>query len=118
MTTTTPPNRVPVPEPHPVGDTLRTLESHILAEERRHPGASGALSWILSALTLSAKIIANKIRRARIDDVLGTLGTQNFSGEPQQKLDVIANETLMRALGEQAPDRPRRSSLAACLYTL
>ena len=83
-------------------DNLVTLQSHILAEEQRHPGASGTFSWILSALSLSAKVISSKIRRARIDDVLGGLGTENVQGEAQQKLDVIANETLLRCLGSRA----------------
>ena len=91
---------VPVtPTLGPSADNLTTLESHILAEESRYPGASGVLSWVLSALTLSAKIIAGKIRRARLDDVLGTMGSQNVTGDTQQKLDVIANDTLRRALG-------------------
>ena len=85
-----------------VPDNLTTLESHILAEESRHPDATGAFTWILAALTLSAKIIAGKIRRARIDDVLGSMGSENVSGDMQQKLDVIANETLLRSLGSQA----------------
>ena len=85
-----------------LGDSLTTLENFILAEERRHPGASGTFSWILSAITLSAKIIASKIRLARIEDVLGAVGTVNVTGDAQQKLDVIANETLLRCLGSQA----------------
>lgn len=85
----------------PLVDPLTTLESFILAEESRHPGATGTFSWILSALTLSAKIIANKIRRARIEDVLGAMGTSNPTGDGQQKLDMIANETLLRCLGSR-----------------
>ena len=93
----------PVPPTDPgVSGDLATLESHILAEESRYPGATGTFTWILSALTLSAKIIANKIRRARIEDVLGAIGTVNVTGDEQQKLDVIANETLMWALGNRA----------------
>jgi fructose-1,6-bisphosphatase I len=83
-------------------DNLTTLQSHILAEEAKHPGASGAFSWILSALSLSAKVISAKMRRARIDDVLGELGAENVQGERQQKLDVIANETLLRCLGSRS----------------
>ncbi|MBL8859920.1 MAG: class 1 fructose-bisphosphatase [Planctomycetes bacterium] len=87
---------------HTRGDNLTTIQSHILAEERKHPGASGTFSWILSALTLSAKVISAKIRRARIYDVLGALDSENVQGETQQKLDVIANETLLRCLGSRA----------------
>ena len=41
---------------------IMTLQAHILAEQDRHPHA-GTLSWILSALSISAKIIADKVRR-------------------------------------------------------
>jgi fructose-1,6-bisphosphatase I len=76
-----------------------TLQSHILQQQTRYPEASGQFSWILSALAISAKMIAAHVRRARLDDVLGTVGNQNVQGEQQQKLDVIANEILLRTLG-------------------
>ena len=82
-------------------DNLTTLQSHILSGAAAHPGATGTFSWILSALSLSAKVISAKIRRARIDDVLGALDQENVQGERQQKLDVIANETLLRCLGNR-----------------
>lgn len=77
---------------------IMTLQSHILAEQGRHAHA-GTLSWILSALSISAKIIADKVRRARLENVLGNVGTENVQGEAQQKLDVLANEVLMGTLG-------------------
>ena len=92
----------PQPPPRTVRDNLNTLQTHILAEEARYPGATGTFSWILSAISLSAKLIASKIRRARIEDVLGEHGAENVQGERQQKLDVIANETLLRCLGERS----------------
>src|SRR5262249_39916752 len=82
-------------------DNLTTLQSHILARGQQHAG-TGPLPWILSALSLSAKVISAKIRRARLTDVLGALDNTNVQGERQQKLDVIANETLMRCLGQRA----------------
>ena len=83
-------------------DNLTTLQSHLLAGEAQHPGATGTFSWILSALSLSAKVISAKIRRARLMDVLGSVDNVNVQGERQQKLDVIANETLLRCLGKRA----------------
>ncbi|TAJ19051.1 MAG: class 1 fructose-bisphosphatase [Planctomycetota bacterium] len=80
-------------------DNLLTLQSHILAEASKHPGSTGAFSWILSAISLSTKVIAAKVRRARLQDVLGSAGSENVQGETQQKLDVIANEVLLRCLG-------------------
>ncbi len=76
-----------------------TIQSHILEQQARHPDASGALSWVLSAISISAKMIAAQVRRARLEDVLGSVGAQNVQGETQQKLDVIANEILLRNLG-------------------
>ncbi len=88
-----------VTRPRFTRDNLATLQGHILAEEEKHPQAKGDLSWILSAMSLAAKTIANKVRRARIEDVLGDHGEANIHGEGQQKLDVIANEILLRCLG-------------------
>ena len=78
---------------------IMTLQSHILAEQSNHPHATGTLSWILSALSISAKIIADKVRRARLENVLGSVGRENVQGETQQKLDVLANEVLLGTLG-------------------
>jgi len=78
---------------------LVTIQSHILAQQSQFPEATGTLSWVLSAISISAKMIAAQVRRARLEDVLGSVGNQNVQGETQQKLDVIANEILLRNLG-------------------
>lgn len=85
----------------PLADNLRSLQSHILQEEHRHPGAKGDLTWILSAISLAGKTIANKVRRVGLEDILGEHGDSNVHGEQQQKLDVIANEIIMRCLGNR-----------------
>jgi fructose-1,6-bisphosphatase I len=79
--------------------SIVTLQGHILQQQTSFPEASGTLSWILSALSISAKIIADKVRRARLENVLGSVGAENVQGEQQQKLDVIANEVLLATLG-------------------
>lgn len=84
-----------------VPDNLASLQTHVLAEETKHPGAVGDFSWIISAISLAGKAIANKVRRARIEDVLGARGTENVQGEVQQKLDVISNEILLQCLGNR-----------------
>ena len=83
-------------------DNLFSLQSHILAEEAQHPGASGDFSWIISAISLAGKAIAHRVRRARLESVLGEHGTSNVQGESQQEMDVISNEILMRCLGTRA----------------
>ena len=82
-------------------DNLTSLQSSILAEEQNHPGATGEFSWILSAISLAAKAIGHKVRCARIEDVIGDIGETNVQGETQQKLDVIANELIVRCLGDR-----------------
>jgi len=79
---------------------LLTVQQHIMQEQRRHfPEASGEFSWLLSGITLAAKIIKSKVRRAGLTDVLGSAGLTNVQGETQQKLDVIANQALLYCLG-------------------
>ncbi|MCA9290030.1 MAG: class 1 fructose-bisphosphatase [Phycisphaerales bacterium] len=89
-------------QPRFTTDNLLSLQTHILAEEKAHPGATGDFSWLLSAISLAAKTIANKVRRARIENVLGDHGDRNIHGEAQQKLDVISNEIILRCLGDRA----------------
>jgi fructose-1,6-bisphosphatase I len=59
-----------------------------------HAGATGELSNLLYDLALAAKIISGYVRRAGLLDVLGAAGRTNVQGEEQQKLDVLANETI------------------------
>jgi len=80
-------------------DPIMTLQAHILEQQVHYPEATGTFSWILSALSISAKVIADKVRRARLENVLGSVGSENVQGEQQQKLDVIANDVLLRTLG-------------------
>lgn len=100
-----PPASASAPKPRAAlepSDNLTSLQSHILGEEARHPGATGEFSWIVSAISLAGKAIAHKVRHARLQDVLGRAGAANVQGEEQQKLDVIANAILMRILGTRA----------------
>ena len=75
-----------------------TIERFIIEQEQLHPDASGTLSGILYDLALAAKMIANKVRSAGLADVLGSADQENVQGEVQQKLDIIANETIVKAL--------------------
>jgi fructose-1,6-bisphosphatase I len=75
-----------------------TIERFIIEQERLHPEATGELSGILYDLALAAKIIANKVRRAGLVDILGATTDANVQGEIQQKLDVFANETIIKAV--------------------
>jgi fructose-1,6-bisphosphatase I len=83
-------------------NSLLTVEQHILQEQRRyHPHATGEFSWLLSGICLAAKLIAAQVRRAGLIDILGALDQQNVQGETVQKLDVLANQTLLHCLGSR-----------------
>jgi fructose-1,6-bisphosphatase I len=75
-----------------------TIERFIIEQERLFPDATGELSGILYDIALAAKMIANKVRSAGLADILGAHGTDNVQGEAQQKLDVIANEIIVKAM--------------------
>ncbi|MEX0820328.1 MAG: class 1 fructose-bisphosphatase, partial [Pirellulaceae bacterium] len=77
---------------------LITVQQHILQEQKRFPGASGEFSWLLSGITLAAKMIQAKVRQAGLSDILGAYGETNVQGEIQQKLDIYSNEVLKHCL--------------------
>jgi fructose-1,6-bisphosphatase I len=85
-------------EPSKTRNRFITIQEHILQQQRSHPTATGGFSWLLSGIMLAARIISANVRRAGILDVLGDAGDRNFSGEQQQKLDVLANRTIEMCL--------------------
>ncbi len=78
--------------------SVTTIERFIFDQEHRYPEATGELSNLLYDIALATKIIAAAIRRAGLVNILGAAGAKNVQGEEQQKLDVIANETLKNCL--------------------
>src|SRR4029077_17307734 len=78
--------------------SVTTIETFILEQEDRYPEATGELSNLLYDIALAAKIIAAAIRRAGLVNILGAQGRRNVQGEEQQKLDVLANETIKNCL--------------------
>jgi fructose-1,6-bisphosphatase I len=79
-----------------------TAQQHILAaQQQHHPHAKGDFSWLLSGITLATKVVADRIRRAGLVDVLGSAGMTNVQGERVQKLDLLANDALLTFLGNR-----------------
>ncbi len=75
-----------------------TIDRFIIDQESRQPKASGELSGILYDLVVAAKMISNKVRSAGLADIIGAAGTENIQGEVQQKLDLFANDTIVKAM--------------------
>ncbi|HEY6452977.1 MAG TPA: class 1 fructose-bisphosphatase [Steroidobacteraceae bacterium] len=94
------------------GDSTVTLEAHVEQQRAAHPRATDTFSWIIGALSICAKVIAARVRRARLEDAHGgTRASEAGSGsgadgstgadEPRQLLDVMANEVLLRTIGDR-----------------
>jgi fructose-1,6-bisphosphatase I len=75
---------------------FHTLESFIAKEQRRFPESRGVFADVLRRVGVASKVIAAKVKKAGLLDVLGKHGAKNVHGEEQQKLDVIAN-AIMKA---------------------
>ena len=78
---------------------IKTVERHFLERKGRNPHATTEFCWLLSGITLACKIIASQVSRGGLSDIMGATGEVNVQGEEVQKLDVIANRTLVRCLG-------------------
>lgn len=75
-----------------------TLDRHILERQRRTPGASGDFTGLFQAIALAGRVIASKVQKAGLADVLGATGAVNVQGETVQKLDELANKILVRCV--------------------
>ncbi len=77
---------------------MKSLGEFIVEKQNQYPDAKGSLTGILSALRLTAKILHRDINKAGlIKDFLGEAGSENIQGEVQQKLDVLAHNTMKQA---------------------
>ena len=75
-----------------------TLSKFIADEQKKTPGATGELSGLLSELITCAKIISREVNKAGLVEILGLTGHRNVQGEEVMKLDVFANETIVKNL--------------------
>lgn len=73
-----------------------TIERHILEQQRLFPKATGEFTNLLYDIALAAKIIAREVTKAGLVEILGLAGEVNIQGEQVMKLDVFANETMVR----------------------
>jgi len=77
---------------------ITNLSRFLLEEQRKIPGATGDFTLILEQIAFAAKIISREVNKAGLVNILGQVGSTNYFGEQQQKLDVFANEKLIQAL--------------------
>lgn len=75
-----------------------TITKKIMEEQRSFPKASGDFSGLLYELVVGLKVISYEVNKAGLMGVLGHAGTANIQGELQQKLDVLANTTIIHKM--------------------
>jgi fructose-1,6-bisphosphatase I len=74
------------------------LSRHILEQQSLHPDATGDFSHILQQLLLAGKIISREVSKAGLAEILGLTGKDNVHGEAVKKLDMYANDVLIKVL--------------------
>ncbi|OGQ59634.1 MAG: fructose-bisphosphatase [Deltaproteobacteria bacterium RIFCSPLOWO2_02_FULL_53_8] len=75
-----------------------TLTMFLLEEQRRHLDSSGSFTALFSDLVVAAKLISREVNKAGLIDIIGATGETNIQGEEVQKLDELANATLIKAM--------------------
>ncbi len=75
-----------------------TLTRHIIEEQRKYPTATGKFTDLMNDIAFAAKLISYHVNKAGLMDILGETDNINVQGEIVKKLDVFANETLIKAL--------------------
>jgi fructose-1,6-bisphosphatase I len=77
-------------------ERIVTIERHIIEQQKSYPEATGVFSSLLYDIALAAKIIARETTRAGLVEILGLAGKVNVQDEQQMKLDVFADQTMVR----------------------
>lgn len=77
----------------PLGETI----TQFITEEQRRVGGSGAFTAILNDTLTACKAISNAVNKGELIGVLGSAGSENIQGEGQKKLDVIADDLMIKA---------------------
>ena len=79
---------------------LGTTVTRLIMDEQRkhHPEARGEFSLLMVELIVAIQQIASNVNKAGLLNILGAAGTSNIQDEEQQKLDVFADEAIIKAM--------------------
>ncbi|MCY7327405.1 MAG: fructose-1,6-bisphosphatase, partial [Saprospiraceae bacterium] len=81
------------------GKRIVTLDEFIIRSEKDFEYATGELTGLLRDIGVAAKIVNREVNKAGLVNILGVSdGSENTSGDTQQKLDVFANEKFIECL--------------------
>ena len=74
-----------------------SLTQYLVELQREKGIIPGELRLLLEVVARACKRISLAVSKGDLAGVIGAAGSDNVQGEAQQKLDVIANETLLEA---------------------
>ena len=78
-------------------DGRTTLTQFIIEEQRQAAGATGDFTGLLNDIATACKVIGNAVSKGALVGVLGSAGAENVQGEVQKKLDIIANDVMLKS---------------------
>lgn len=74
-----------------------SLSQYLIEKQREKNLIPAELRLLLEVVARACKRISYAVGKGALSGMHGTAGSENVQGETQQKLDVIANETLLEA---------------------
>lgn len=75
-----------------------TFTRFLIEEQRGIRDATGDFTSLVNDIVTAIKEISHTVTRGNLIGVLGSAHSRNAQGEAQEKLDVIANNTILRAV--------------------
>lgn len=75
-----------------------TFTRFLIEEQRSISDATGDFTSLVNDIVTAIKDISHTVTRGNLIGVLGSAHSRNAQGEAQEKLDVIANNTILRAV--------------------
>lgn len=74
-----------------------SLSRYLVEQQRAKGNIPPELRLLLEVVARACKSISHAVNKGALGGVLGSANTENVQGEVQKKLDIIANEVLIKA---------------------
>lgn len=75
-----------------------TMGRHLVDQEKHFPQATGEFTALLWDLTIAFKIISREVNMGGLAEILGLTDEENVHGERVRKLDILAHQTIFKAM--------------------
>lgn len=72
-----------------------SLANYLFEQQQKHD-LCPKLCLLIEHIAQQCQAIGQRVRQGSLGGILGSVGTENVQGEVQQKLDLIANEMLLK----------------------